>query len=421
VGTTKKGLVCSVLKLALDEREVRELCGPLTLSIYLLQKIRASFQTKDRVSPTSTVGFPEVQVHEGNEQTHDQGDLDDASESFYSAFEHLQHPLLEAEQGEPQVDPQDSSTSPPAATEAPLQCQPATHPRLSTPCDDQVVCYSESFDPFDLTDDEEDESITSLNKLRWMYISNPDGITSTHPTFRNNSTTTTVKHEGEEKRPKFRTRIRSESPSTSACAKRVVFNETMEVRYFCRSPDEITVMKQCAADRRFQQEQRRLRRKSLVRLDEEGDEDIIYHCGANFQRPDEDGDSEEGEDSAFTRTFGSQQQRQRKIAHGANVFQAVVNDISDMISEVMVDVTKATHQRRQSDEASALPELDKKETNTSATATSVAQVFLERTTSTLLLLSPTRAAKKDNVESSNQNEEEAPWIFAALHCGKLGH
>ena len=51
-------------------------------------------------------------------------------------------------------------------------------------------------------------------------------------------------------------------PPQSAPSTNVRFNELMEVRYFYRSDDEIAIMKQCAMERRLQQElRRRLRRR----------------------------------------------------------------------------------------------------------------------------------------------------------------
>lgn len=380
--------------------------------------MQVSSSTNDRVSPTSILGFPEeVDDYCGNEH-----EVTIAS-PFHPIFEHLQHPLAE----EPQVAvaPQVSTILPTAVAAPNCPCPRPALVRSSTPRDTptpgaEEIIYSRSFDPF-LTDKQEGEDLASSN-LQWLHITGTDCAASTNPTYHQIPGAPSIIVQAEE-RTKFRPCIPSKSTATTRCTtttatstttKRVVFNETMEVRYFRRSAEEIFVMQQCAADRRIQQEARRLRRRQLEDMREAGvnvfDERDVYHCGVQFQRPDEDGDDEEAISTASNRAVRQRKQR------GANVLQDVVDDITDMFSGV-----KKGHDRRQSDEV-VFAQVD------TATTTPPKSFLESARTSTLLLLLPTRGAAANEEEAASntcfpvqQNEEEDPWLLSALRCsgGKL--
>jgi hypothetical protein len=169
----------------------------------------------------------------------------------------------------------------------------------------------------------------------------------------------------------------------------VSFHETMEVRYFYRSEAEIAVMKLCALERRRQQEsRRRLRRvrqgmrvsSSLLRSNkgaslfyrgcsdhsflhgmgqpdvfddddhhEDGDfNGSVFDCGMHFQRHDEQSDTESDDDMPLN----VQDEDLKKFAiHG------MVDGLSSLISDAMIDVKPNTHQNESDDDIAPVTEL----------------------------------------------------------------
>jgi hypothetical protein len=179
------------------------------------------------------------------------------------------------------------------------------------------------------------------------------------------------------------------SPQTAHMT--VSFNETMEVRYFYRSDDEIAIMKQCALERRRQQEsRRRLRRvrqgirvsSSLLRSNKlaslfyhgcsddgilngmsrpdalDDDEDTrfddgdfdgsVFHCGMHFQRHGEPSDTESDDDVPLN----VQDENVKTFA-----FHGVVDGLASLISDVMIDMKPISPQNKTDDEVVPVDEV----------------------------------------------------------------
>jgi hypothetical protein len=245
----------------------------------------------------------------------------------------------------------------------------------------------------------------------------------------------------------------TKQPSLPTTSTKVSFNETMEVRYFYRSDDEIAIMKRCALERRLQLEtRRRLRRrmrKAKQQLNEatrsssmrikkkfaslfyngcisdgngmendsrdEGDSDDdtldgsnvggIFHCGIHFQQHDDQSDDGNDDDvslnymgnpvTSIPRTKSMSTDiaaNTRRVTHQNknSVLQNMVSGLSAMISDVMIDV-KSTLEPNKSEKEVRLP--------------------VDNHAPTM----PTSPAVTDVDEDMAD-----PWILSTLICGNTG-
>ena len=177
---------------------------------------------------------------------------------------------------------------------------------------------TESFDPFDIAEDEdEDDSNDNAlvnNNVLWTYISNSDGSASAHPTFA---------PPVEDDDHLFATAVKS--PGSAAAApkhsRRVSFDDMMQVRYFCRSQEERVDMKKFSVLMKSQI--RRRRRRSRLNLSDSSDE-----CA----------------DQAMGWNMATKASSQRDDDSLSGIFADVVDDISDLITEAVIDAQRQ-HQR----------------------------------------------------------------------------
>jgi len=277
------------------------------------------------VSPTSIVGFPEVDVAE--ETTCSSIADAVAEDDSNSERSHLKQPVIDetvtsATAEEPSLSrcatPLQSETEKEAVLPTVDDCETSTASASENTSaeggvelevevngdDAKPQCPSdgtESFDPFDLSDQNEEEGEGILlfdnvdSNTRWNYISNIDGKASMHPTctwpqdrqpdqvpLAESPTKTTTASEATGD-----TRAEVEQvPSPVSCSStgsvtttetatkepgRVAFNDIVQVRYFARSPEEILEMRDFAVMSRRQIRWRRRRSRSDPnwRLDED--------------------------------------------------------------------------------------------------------------------------------------------------------
>jgi hypothetical protein len=302
-----------------------------------------------------------------------------------------------------------------------LECTLQSLHRSSTPGEgamihdeddaDEEILYSKSFPPFDMSNE------LDTRRFKWKK---PNTFVERHvPTYTKRSC------------------IRSASNAVTGSneSRHVVFNETMEVRYFTRSMEEVAIMKQCAIDRRQQHKARRLRRRQLARgMETEVDDDedsldkistpVVYRCGIPFQRAaaDDDDALDQPASSSRIRTNEGGQLVPDDSRRQSSMLQNMVNEITGMISDAMISVKRPPEPRQSPTLAGA-----------------------NRVVETESLPSPVQSSnrqsldsyEKDHGDSCSENtansvtsgkegyvvaaddplDDEGPWLFSALHCG----
>jgi hypothetical protein len=302
-----------------------------------------------------------------------------------------------------------------------LECTLQSLHRSSTPGEgamihdegdaDEEILYSKSFLPFDMSNE------LDTRRLQWKM---PSTFVERHVPMC----------------PK-RSCIRSAPNAVTGSneSRHVVFNETMEVRYFTRSMEEVAIMKQCAIDRRQQHKARRLRRRQLARgMETEVDDDedsldkistpVVYRCGIPFQRAaaDDDDALDQPASSSRIRTNEGGQLVPDDSRRQSSMLQNMVNEITGMISDAMISV-KRPPEPRQSPTLAGANRVVETESLPSPVQSSNRQSLdsyekdhgdscSENTTNSVT------SAKEDNVVAADDPlDDEGPWLFSALHCG----
>jgi hypothetical protein len=359
------------------------------------------------------LGFPEISESEGCEIN---GVFDDGLLSFHPVnLEQDPSPLAEA-----QMQP---------VASVHMECTLQSLHRSSTPGEgalihdeddvEEEILYSQSFPPFDISDE------LDTRRLKWKM---PNTSVERHVPM-----------------CAKRSCIRSapNAVASSNESRHVVFNETMEVRYFTRSLEEVAIMKQCAADRRQQHKARRLRRQQLVRaMETEADDDdedsldkidtpVVYRCGIPFQGADDDDGDDELEQSTSSgrvRTTADRNENDGQLVpddsrRQSSMLQNMVNEITGMISDAMISVKRPPEPRRAPAlaganhvveiESSHSPEKSSNRQSLDSHEMDHALSCSNESTAN----SATSGIDGNVVAADDPLDDEGPWLFSALHCG----
>lgn len=277
----------------------------------------------------------------------------------------------------------------------------------------ELYLSAETFDPFDVSDgsakDEEKLFANSVeSNVRWTYISNVDGTASAHPTY-SAPAAVSVDDTG-----------LFVAKSKTAHKRRVSFDDMMQVRYFCRTQEEMLDMKKFSVMLRRQI--RRRRRGNKLNLSDDSEEDLENELGW---------------------TVATKVVTKRDDDSISGIFADVVDEISDMISEVVIDAKRA-HDRHQEEQAffRELEHSEEADAGGNANAARTLQGFFESMNTTAAkdggklpqdtLIEDLSAAHAlaqnflqtlqnttslDGAAKHEEDEDDEPWFLKAMQCG----